>query len=149
MVQAIKQYIMKEFTVRPRMGERSFKLLEKIVNGTCPDYFKEFMKKYSGLSIIEDCYIDSRGENWIVAAFDNFKSILELTKEFKEKGWGLKIPFAYDQGGWHFCLSFDGDLLGKIIVNRWTDHDESEQFVVIADSFEDFIEGLQKRPEGL
>jgi hypothetical protein len=53
------------------------------------------------------------------------------------------VPFAYDPGGWHFCLSFDADTYGKIIINRWTDHLPEEQFLVIADSFEEFINGLQ------
>jgi hypothetical protein len=140
---------MKEFTIRPRMGNKQFQLLEKIVNGSFPTYFKSFMIRYAGLSLEEDCYWDINRKPWIIAAFDDFKSMYDLTKEFSEKGWGLKVPFAYDQGGWHFCLSFDGNTYGKVIINRWTDHSPEDQFLVIADNFEDFISGLQKRPEEL
>jgi len=138
---------MREFTIRPRMGEKSFKLLEKIIDDSCSDYFKKIMKKYAGMSVEEDFFIDSKGNSWVIAAFDNFTSMFELTKEFKENGLGKKIPFAYNPGGWHYCLSFDADTYGKIIVNRWTDHIEDEQFLVIADSFESFIDGLERRPE--
>jgi hypothetical protein len=40
-------------------------------------------------------------------ANDDFLSMHRLAREFKENGWGLKVPFAHDSGGWHFCLSFD------------------------------------------
>ncbi|MBK9580663.1 MAG: SMI1/KNR4 family protein [Saprospiraceae bacterium] len=60
-----------------------------------------------------------------------------------------KIPFAYDPGGWHFCLSFDEDTFGKVVVNRWSDHLPEDQFIVIADSFEEFINGLTARPNHL
>jgi hypothetical protein len=140
---------MKEFTIRPRMGDKQFQLIEKIVNGKFSAVFKSFMTKYAGLSIEEDCFFDSENKAWIVAAFDEFKSMHNLTKEFKDKGWGLKVPFAYDQGGWHYCLSFDANTCGKIIVNRWTDHSSEDQFLTIADSFESFMNGLKKRPENL
>lgn len=86
-------------------------------------------------------------KEWELQTFDHIASIIDLTKEFKEKGWGLKVPFAYDPGGWHFCLSFDKETYGQIIINRWTDHSPEEQFVVIADSFEEFINGLKQADE--
>ncbi|MDH3650840.1 MAG: SMI1/KNR4 family protein [Saprospiraceae bacterium] len=132
------------------MGDKSFRLIEYIVDGLLEDDFKAFIKKYAGLSLEEDYFVDSINQkSWIVAAYDDFTNMYELTKEFKEKGWGLKVPFAYDQGGWHFCLSFDHDTYGKVIVNRWTDHPPQEQFLVIANSFDEFINGLKKRPNEL
>lgn len=137
---------MREYTVRARIGARNFKMLEELVKGVLPASFKEFMIKYSGLGLIEDYYTDSLGEGWIVAAYDSSSSMYGLTKEFIENGWGNKLPFAYDEGGWHYCLSFDDATYGKIIVNRWTDYDPSDQFLVIADSFDCFIDNLEKRP---
>lgn len=137
---------MKQFTVRPRMGDRSFTLIEQIVGGSFSELFKEFMKKYAGLSIEEDCFIDKfYGKEWFVASYDNFTSMYNLTKEFKESGWGLKVPFAYDSGGWHYCISFDEDNYGNIIINRWTDHDFEDQFLKIADNFEEFMNGLKQK----
>ncbi|PCE62851.1 SMI1/KNR4 family protein [Sediminicola luteus] len=129
------------------MGERSFKLIESTIEDTFSNAFKEILKKYAGLSIEEDWFNDNKGTTWKLAAFTDFTSMHNLTKEFREKGWGVKVPFANDPGGWHYCLSFDEDTYGKVIVNRWTDHEEKDQFLVIAESFEEFIDGLKRRPE--
>jgi hypothetical protein len=139
---------MREFTVRPRMGRKNFEYLEGMVGGAFPASFTAFMTKYAGMSLEEDFYKDASGNAWIVAAYDNFVSMHSLTKEFKENGWGLKVPFAYDGGGWHFCLSFDAQTMGKVLINRWTDHSPEEQFLVIADGFETFVNGLARAPAG-
>ena len=140
---------MKELTIAPRAGKQYLKLLENAIGSVLPDSLKEIIVKYAGLTVLEDTYEDENKIIWELQSFDHIASMVDLTKEFIEKGWGRKLPFAYDPGGWHYCLSFDEDTYGKIIVNRWTDHDESEQFLEIADSFEIFIEGLKRRPEGL
>ena len=69
--------------------------------------------------------------------------MINLTNEFFDNGWGKKLPFAFTNSGWHFCLSFDKESFGKIIVNRWTDHFPVDQFIVIADSLEEFINELR------
>ncbi len=140
---------MRQFKIRKRIGEKSLDLLNKLVGIDMPLLLKQMLINYAGLSIEEDYFIDKNGKEWVLAAFDDFTSIYKLTKEFQESGWGNKIPFGYDEGGWHFCLSFDKDTFGKIFINRWTDHLPEEQFVVIADSFEEFINGLQERPDHL
>ncbi|MBP9134785.1 MAG: SMI1/KNR4 family protein [Saprospiraceae bacterium] len=139
---------MRKFRVRPRFGLRNFDIIEKLVEGKFLEDFKDIMTNYSGLSVYENQFIDKFGRDWELSAFDDFTSIFKLTKEFKVNGCGLKVPFAFDPGGWHYCLSFDKDTYGKILVNRWTDHSPEEQFVVIADSFEEFINGLHE-PSGL
>lgn len=138
---------MRVLKIRPRFGERNFQLIENLVEGRFNDAFRNVMSNYAGLSVYENCFVDKDGREWILASFDNFASIYKLTKEFKEHGWGLKVPFAFDPGGWHYCLSFDQNTPGKILVNRWTDHSPEDQFVIIADSFEDFISGLKEQPE--
>ena len=112
-----------------------------------PDQLVHVLGDYSGSSVVEDTFIEYSGKDCKLKTFDTFPFIIDLTKEFRESGWGLKVPFAYDPGGWHFCLSFDEDARGKVFVNRWTDHAPEEQFVVIANSFEEFIEGLGPRRE--
>lgn len=105
------------------------------------------MKKSAGLRYMESYFLDKKGNLWVVAEYNLAAELHKLTREFKDHGWGLKIPFAFNSSGWHFCLSFDEDTFGKIIINRWTDHSPEEQFIVIADSFEEFINGLQRNPE--
>ena len=41
----------------------------------------------------------------------------------------------------------EGVDYGKIIVNRWTDYLPEEQFLVISNSFEEFINGLKREDE--
>lgn len=135
---------MKRLTIAPRAGKRYFSLLEEAIENELPLELIIVIESYGGLAVLEDKYIDRQKKEWELQTFDHIASIIDLTKEFKEKGWGLKIPFAYDPGGWHFCLSFDKNTYGKIIVNRWTDHSPEEQFIVIAESFEDFINGLSR-----
>jgi len=138
---------MRKLTIAPRAGKRYFNLLEEFIGCYLSNSFKEIMIGYAGLMILEDNYRDKNGTIWELQSFDNIVSVLQLTKEFKENGWGLKIPFAYDPGGWHFCLSFDKESYGKIIINRWTDHSPEEQFLVIAENFDEFINSLQISPE--
>ncbi|HLO43054.1 MAG TPA: SMI1/KNR4 family protein [Leadbetterella sp.] len=140
---------MRQFQIRKRIGEKSLDLLDKLIGFELPFLLRQILINYSGLSIEQDYYIDKNGNEWILAAFDNFNSIYKLTTEFKDSGWGNKIPFGYDEGGWHFCLSFDEETFGKVLINRWTDHLPEDQFVIIADYFEEFIDGLHERPEHL
>lgn len=138
---------MRKLTLAPRAGKRYLKLLEKEVGNQLPAELIEVIKNYGGLAVLEDKFTDNNDVEWEIQAFDNIASIIDLTKEFKENSWGSKVPFAFDPGGWHFCLSLDEDTFGKIIVNRWTDYSPEEQFVVIANSFEEFINGLKRSDE--
>lgn len=140
---------MKELTIAPRAGKRYLQLLESAIGSPIPNSLKEIIIKYAGLSVIENTFLDSNNTEWELQNFDHVASMVTLTKEFIEKGWGFKLPFAYDPGGWHYCLSFDKETYGKVLVNRWTDHSPEEQFLIIADSFEDFINGLEERKEDL
>ena len=124
-------------------------MIENILENTIPVNVREYIKRYGGNSILECYFTDNKGLEWELNQFNLFIDLFKLTKEFKEKGWGLKVPFAYDPGGWHFCLSFDKETYGKVLINRWTDHLPEEQFLIIADSFEEFINGLQKAPENV
>lgn len=140
---------MRRFNIISKFDDASAKSIENLIENKLDDNFKQFMGLYSGHSIYEQYYMDKNSNEWILAALDNFTSMYKLIKEFKSSGWGKKIPFGYDEGGWHFCLSFDEDTFGKIVGNRWTDHLPEDQFVVIADSFDEFINGLQPRPDHL
>jgi len=138
---------MKKLTIAPRAGKRYLQLLEEAIGSPLPDKLKEVVLNYAGLTVVEDCFIDKNKSTWEIQSFDNVKSMIDLSKEFVEKGWGKKLPFAFDPGGWHFCLSFEKETEGKILINRWTDHKPEDQFKVIANSLEEFIDNLQPRLE--
>lgn len=140
---------MKELTIAPRAGKRYLQLLEKAIGSNLPESLRGLIVKYAGLAVLENTFWDKNNTEWELQTFDHVASMVDLTKEFIEKGWGKKLPFAFDPGGWHYCLSFEEESFGKVLVNRWSDHAPEDQFVVIADSLEDFINGLEERREEL
>lgn len=135
---------MRKLTVSERINDYNLKRVEDLVGNVFTENFKDFMKLYAGLSHVERYFIDASKTEWEVISYINSVELYKLTDEFKQAYKRKLVPFAFDPGGWHFCLSFDESDYGAIIVNRWTDHLPEEQFLKIADSFEDFINGLKR-----
>jgi SMI1-KNR4 cell-wall len=134
---------MREFNIIDRIQDAEFKFIENTLEINLPSILKDYLKKYGGMSIYESTFSFGEIGNFQIGQFLMFDEIINLSKEFLQEYKRKLVPFAYDGGGWHFCLSFDADTYGKIIINRWTDHLPEEQFLVIADSFEEFINGLK------
>lgn len=134
---------MREFKVLPKVQDFELNMIEKSIGQEIPLIVRNYIKKYGGDMIAEKYFKDNQGLQWELSQFNLFKDLYSLTKEFLKEYNRRLFPFAYDPGGWHFCLSFDKETYGKIIINRWTDHLPEDQFLVIADSFEEFIDGLQ------
>ena len=127
-----------------RIQDAEFNFIENTLKIDLPSIFKNYLKKYGEISISESNFSSNGNGDFQIGQFLMFDEILNLSKEFFQEYKRKLVPFAYDGGGWHFCLSFDAETYGKIIINRWTDHLPEEQFLVIADSFEDFMNGLQE-----
>lgn len=138
---------MRDFRIKPKVQDFELNMIEEVINDKIPIFVREYIKKYGGNSIYENTFITKEGMECELSQFNRFDDLYGLTKEFLDGYQRKLIPFAYDPGGWHFCLSFDEDTYGKIIINRWTDHLPEEQFLVIADSFEEFINGLKTEEE--
>ncbi len=139
---------MRKLTLYPRMGDSNIRHIESIIDSKLTENFKMFLKDNGGLSHFERYFIDDAQTQWEVQKYFTYTELFKLTKEFLENYKRKLVPFAYDLGGWHFCLCIDeGANYGKIIVNRWTDHLPEEQFLVIAESFEEFINGLRTEEE--
>ena len=120
-------------------------ILEEIIGVKLTLNLKDFLLKYSNCSIEENFYLFNN-QLYIVNDFlpisNGDVTVLDLTEEFI-KHYGRKyVPFAFDPGGWHFCLCLDEIDYNKVIINRWTDDFEDGQFLRIADSFELFVSGL-------
>jgi hypothetical protein len=142
----IKLY-MREFTVLPKVQDFELDMIENIIGKKFPLLIREYIKKYAGFSIAEKYFKDNNNLEWELSQFNRFNDLYGLTNEFLI-GYNRKlIPFAYDPGGWHFCLCMDDSDFEAIYVNRWTDHLPNEQFVKIADSFEEFINKLKSEEE--
>lgn len=138
---------MRKLTQRPRIGDASLQLIEEIVNGRFSENFKRFLKESAGLSYYESVFVDAAKTEWHVQQYNSFDDLYGLTQEFLNVYKRKLIPFAHDPGGWHFCLCMDEEDHGAIFINRWTDHLPEEQFLKIANSFEEFIDGLRREEE--
>ena len=138
---------MRKLTLYPRMGNSNLKTLETLISDKIPATTSDFLKENAGLSHYERYYRDDKRVIWEVSKYLTFAEMLKLTQEYVKEYQPKLLPFAHDPGGWHFCLSFDPETFGKIIVNRWTDQKPEDQFLVISNSFEDFITGLRKENE--
>jgi SMI1-KNR4 cell-wall len=135
---------MRQFTLIDRIQDGEFNSIEKELNISLPQIIRDYLKKYGGMSIVESSFYTKEKKDFQLGQFLMFDEILNLSKEFLKEYQRKLIPFAYDPGGWHFCLCMDeGKEYGSIIINRWTDHLPKDQFLKIADSFEEFINGLQ------
>lgn len=138
---------MRKLTLYPRMGDSNFRMIEDIVQSKLDLDFKDFMKVNAGLSHYERIYKDSNIKEWEVHQYVDFTEMYDLTTEFVNSYKRKLVPFAFDGGGWHFCLCLDESDHRAIYINRWTDHLPEDQFLKIAESFQDFINGLQKEEE--
>jgi hypothetical protein len=135
---------MKRLTLRKQISDAELNLLEKLIKESLTTNFREFIKEFAGQGTDECIFKDKYNQVWIITNFNNYSDIYNLTEEFINAGYGNMIPFGYDPGGWHFCLCMDKKDLNSIYINRWTDHLPKDQFLRISDSFEEFIDGLQK-----
>ncbi len=151
MVQDIKIKNMKQLNKKysiENLNESTIENFEDVNKFILDNKFKEAIIKYQGCKVDEILFFDKSNEMWVLNAFFPFIEITQLYEEFLREYKQKLIPFAYDPGGWHFCLCMDeGADYGTIIINRWTDYLPEEQFLKIADTFEEFINGLKREDE--
>lgn len=138
---------MRKLTISDRIYESSFNSLERKFGYKFPNYFKDFMKTYADLSVEERIYFDKEKDKWKVNKFCMYKTMFEFSEEFLKNNLGYKVPFGFDPGGWIFCICLDENDYNSVYIYRFTDHLPEEAFLKIADSFEEFIDGLQPESE--
>ena len=85
---------MKKLTITPRVQMFEIEMLEQLVENQFSESFKSVLQEYAGCGIYESYFIDESNNEWEISQFNLFKDLYGLTKEFKDKGWGLKIPPA-------------------------------------------------------
>ncbi|KUJ60596.1 hypothetical protein AR687_17650 [Flavobacteriaceae bacterium CRH] len=124
-----------------------FELANNIV---LPNYLKDFFVKYNGASIKE--YIYNNNVDYIINSFlpllKNRNASVELilpAVQDEDEGIGRNdlIPFATDPGGRPFYVSIGSNDEGVIYYDLVGLGDD-EPLRQIANSFEEFINGLQE-----
>jgi hypothetical protein len=126
---------MRQLTFRKRIQDGEFRSLERTYSIKIPNFFKDFMQTYGDSGVEERHFVDTNGDSWEVWCFCGYKTMYEFVGEFLENRLGFKIPFAFDRGGWLFCLSLDEIDYNSIHIYRF-DHKPEEVFLKIADNFE-------------
>lgn len=137
---------MRKLTFSKRIQDGEFRSLERTYDIKIPGDFKNFMQIYANSGVVERVYADSNNQNWKISKFCPYKTIHEFVGEFLENNLGIKVPFAFDYGGWIFCICLDENDYNSVHIYRF-DHKPEEPFLRIANSFEEFIEGLQPESE--
>ncbi len=141
----------KKYVGKPSTKE-DINVLENILGERIPLNFKEFLLEFANCSIKENLY-PKNNQLYIVNDFlpicNGDINIVDLTSEFIGTYGRKYIPFAFDPGGWHFCLCLDETDYNTVFINRWTDDFDDGQFLKIADSFDSFIDGLLTEKEAV
>jgi hypothetical protein len=140
---------MRRLTLNDRFLPHQYSRIENEAGIKIPDNIKDFISEYADLSVKENKYINSDGKLFEISQFITYKMMYDFVKEFKEEGLGKKLPFAIDNGGWVFCISFDEESIDKILIYQmemeWKT--KKDAFELVANSFEDFINNLQEETE--
>lgn len=128
--------------------DNDIKEVEATFNIQFPEYFLSFLKKHGGTSTKEGVYSDSCWVSFFLSLkSDKGASIVSLLEGYRinsnERDW---IPFAIDSGGWSFCIALKEDIKGQVWVDKFDSGDENP-FSFVANSFEDFINGLRTEEE--
>jgi hypothetical protein len=115
-----------------------------------PDYLKEFFLLYNGAGTEEYRYLKgpSYSVNSFLPLYSDINASLDLilpAVRDPEEGIGRNdlVPFATDPGGRPFYVSTGESDYGSVYYDVWG-LAEKEPLRKIADSFEEFIDGLQK-----
>ena len=120
-----------------------------------PDNIKQFILKYGGSKVAQNCFT-SNNSYYIVSLILPIKkcnnpSIELILPAVQDESEGINrkdlIPFAIDPGGNPFYVSIGGEDYGAVYIDTITSRGYEEPILKIADSFEEFIDGLQPESE--
>ncbi|MFC4478394.1 SMI1/KNR4 family protein [Flavobacterium chungangensis] len=137
---------MRKLTLGDRFLPHQHIRIENEVGIKISDNIKDFISEYADLSVKENKFINNDGKLFEISQFITYRMMYDFIKEFKEEGLGKKLPFAIDNGGWIFCISFDEESMDKILLYQmemeW--ETKNDAFELVANSFEEFINGLRE-----
>lgn len=112
---------------------------------------RQFVLDYGGKKVRENCYIFE--DNYYIVSMllpvkicnnPSIESILPIIRD-TEEGIGREdlLPFAIDPGGNPFYISIVASDYGNVYIDTLNSRGFAEPILKIANSFEEFINGLQ------
>ena len=123
-----------------------------------PADFKQFLISVNPIDVKETFFVAKDREHWLsqyipvekeywVHAFCPFDESYEMSIQSSHKRlyWHFEnryLRFAYDAGNWSFVVSVQEKDFGKIYFCRM-DQPLEKALALIADTFEEFIDGLE------
>lgn len=125
-----------------------------------PEAYRLFLLKYNGGSPVPDCFNFQGSKNGSDLRYflginnDYHTDLLRYLQTLKHRLPARFFPIGYDSGGNIICISVAGDDLGKVYF--WDHEREAEaaqspelakNTILIADSFQEFLEGLYEYQE--
>lgn len=111
-----------------------------------PDSYREFLLTQNPYTVKEDFY-QKDGRNYEIHHFYPFDSEIELSLQFSFDNLNdffesKYLAFGDDSGGWQYVISVQEVDYGKIYFCRM-DEALEDALTLLADSFEQFVNGLE------
>ena len=128
-------------------NELTLFLIDNKIN--IPNCYRDFLLNQNPYTVKENLFRKD-GESYEIHHFYPFDKEMELSVQFSfmnlndffESNY---IAFADDSGGWQFVISVQKSDFGKVYFCRM-DEALEDALTLLADSFEEFIDGLEIEP---
>ena len=127
-----------------KINEEDLLSLESELNIKLPDSYKELMLENNGGVPLKNYFKGEYG----IASFHPIKiepnDLKSVFESFKDLLPSTLLAFADDMGGNSYCIDISEENNGKVYFIDWDEPDDPE---FLANSFEEFLEGLTDTKE--
>ncbi|HEX9980460.1 MAG TPA: SMI1/KNR4 family protein [Flavobacterium sp.] len=131
---------------KQKLTREELRGFEQQLNMKLPDSYTKLIQEYNGGAPEKDYF---KGKWVIFNSIKYGKNPIEKTIETMKRIIPNNFfPFAHDPGGWLFCIDLkQGEEYGKIYFYRLDQETEEEAIELLAESFEEFMDGLSDNPD--
>ena len=143
---------LKLITQVPLPTSDEVRAFEEINGVILPKHYKAFLMEQNAFQVVES-YFSKDEQIFRINLFYPFQisgkknnqgdNLQQVYEDFLSIFGKKHIAFADDTGGWQFVISLKEEDYGKVYFCRM-DMDIPEALTLLADNFEEFINGLEK-----